>query len=373
MGTPTQHPDEPLPPNAASGEPENPVPPPEHPAPDEDPGEEPVTPEQLPLPFPLEVAAVIANYRPTFQSREEAIGAWLPRFARPEDSADLEVVLPAVREWVTATTPQTVKLARTVMHKTTYYALWGWRTTGTVRPDVLLIPDNIEHYIHVVNEAWSSNRKNNARTILRRVARAVNPDDWPLRPLAIGSRHVKPPYTPQEERRILSIASLPGRRDRLARMTVVFGSLGAAMSAVEMSLLRPEHLHEMRGGGVAVAVGGHQPRLVPVRGAYTDLAREALEEVRERGVDRFLYGKSHIASETAYRLLGDRRTTPDSETFSVRRARNTWLTAHLRAGTPIPVLRKFSGRLSQRTLDVLGQLVADDLDPWQAAQRGLGA
>lgn len=373
MSTTTKQPDEPLLPGAASGESGGePPPPPEHPAPDEEPAEEPFTSEQLPL--PLEVAAVIEGYRPRFLSREEAaVGTWRPRLPRPEDTDDLEVVLPTVREWVTATAPQTVKLARTVMNKTAYYVLWGWRTTGTLRADVLLIPDNIEHYIHVANQQQPNNWKHNTRVILRRVARAVNPDDWPLKPLAIGSRHVKPPYTAQEERRILSIASLPGRRDRLARMTVVFGSLGAAMSAVEMTLLRPEHLHEMRGGRVAVAVGGHQPRLVPVRGAYTDLAREALEEVRERGVDRFLHGKSHIASETAYRLLGDRRTNPDSETFSVRRARNTWLTAHLRAGTPIPVLRKFSGRLSQRTLDVLGQLVADDLDPWQAAERGLAA
>ena len=108
-------------------------------------------------------------------------------------------------------------------------------------------------------------------------------------------------------------------------------------------------------------------------GQLHPLAREALAVAQGSGVDSFLRGNPHIASEVAYRLLGDRRVDPNVETFSIRRSRNTWLSAHLRAGTPVPVLRRFSGRLSQRTLDGLAQRIADDLDPWQAANKGLAA
>ena len=321
-----------------------------------------------------EVAAMIEGYRPVFPRRgDAAIESWRPRFPRREDVADVGVVLPTVQKWVAATVPQTPGTAALLMRKTTDYALWGWRTTGCLREDVLLIPDNIEHYIHVVHEKKEGGWKNNTRTILRRVARAVNPDDWPLKPLGIGSRVIKPPYAASEEQTFIAVAPLPGRRDRLARIVVVCFSLGAGMSATETRLARPEDLREMPGGRLAVTVRGEQPRLVPIRSDYTELAREALDVAHERGVDRFLYGHSSIASDVAYRLLGNRRVDPNVETFSIRRARNTWLSAHLRAGTPVPVLRRFSGRLSQRTLDVLAQRIADDLDPWQAANKGLAA
>ena len=124
------------------------------------------------------------------------IESWRPRFPRPADVADVEVVLPTVQKWVAATVPQTPGTAALLMRKTTDYALWGWRTTGCLREDVLLIPDNVEHYIHVVHEKLPGGWKNNTRTILRRVARAVNPDDWPLKPWASEagspSRHTRP-------------------------------------------------------------------------------------------------------------------------------------------------------------------------------------
>ena len=39
--------------------------------------------------------------------------------------------------------------------------------------------------------------------------------------------------------------------------------------------------------------------------------------------------------------------------LSLRRARATWLTAHLEAGTPLPVLREMAGPLATATLDDL--------------------
>lgn len=59
--------------------------------------------------------------------------------------------------------------------------------------------------------------------------------------------------------------------------------------------------------------------------------------------------------------------------LSVRRARSTWLAAHLHASTSLAALRRIAGPLSGDTLTGLLASSAADLDPVEAAVRGLGA
>ena len=372
MQTTTPQPDEPLPPIAASAETEGqPHPPPERPAPDEEPDEEPSTPEQLPL--PLEVAKMIDTWRPRLPRPEDStVNAWRPRFPRPEDKAAIPVVLPTVQKWVAATVPPSSEIARVLMYTTTAYALWGLAATGGLQAAVLLIPDNIEHYVHVVNERSTGRWKSNSRTVLRRVARAVNPAAWPLMAPSCGPQPIALPYEPCDEKRIIVAATRPGHGDLLARMAAVSFSMGAGMNALESSLMSPDNVVATTGGRLAVVASGKHPRLVPIRRDYTAFTVETLEVARATGTDRF-FRDAHHASIVAYRFFGDRRADPQLETFSFRRARSTWLAAHVLAGTPLPVLYRFSGPLSYRTLNALGHLIADDLDPWEAAERGLGA
>ncbi len=369
---PNQQPDEPLPPSAASGEPGGQPPrPPERPAPDEEPDEEPFPPEQLPL--PLEVAKVIETWCPRYpRSADSAVSSWRPRFPRPDDKAAIPVVLPTVRKWVAAAMPPSPKAAGLHMYVVTDYALWGLSATGGLQESTLLIPDNIEHYIHVVNEQKPQRWKKYTRPVLRRVARAVNPDAWPLAAPSIGTSALKPPYLASDEKRIIAVATLPGRSDFLARMAAVCFSLGAGMKAVEIGLVRPDDVREAPGGRLAVVVSGQHPRLVPIRCDYTELMREMLEVARTTGANRF-FRHAHHVSVVGHELFGKRRTDPNVETFSYVRARTTWLLAHLHAGTPVPVLQKLGGPVSQRTLEELGRSIADDLDPWEAAERGLAA
>ena len=58
--------------------------------------------------------------------------------------------------------------------------------------------------------------------------------------------------------------------------------------------------------------------------------------------------------------------------LSLRRARATWLTAHLVAGTPPLVLREIVGPLSAATLDDL-LTAAHTISPEQAITEGLRA
>ena len=59
--------------------------------------------------------------------------------------------------------------------------------------------------------------------------------------------------------------------------------------------------------------------------------------------------------------------------LSVRRARSTWLVAHLHASTSLAVLRQIAGPVSADTLTALLTASATDLDPMDAASGGLGA
>ena len=45
------------------------------------------------------------------------IESWRPRFPRPADVADVEVVLPTVQKWVAATVPQTPGTAALLMRQ----------------------------------------------------------------------------------------------------------------------------------------------------------------------------------------------------------------------------------------------------------------
>ena len=86
-----------------------------------------------------------------------------------------------------------------------------------------------------------------------------------------------------------------------------------------------------------VQVRGSDARLVPIRECWTDAALRAVKLVRERSepYDRFITAQDRNApARAANRLrIGD-------DSLSLRRARATWLTAHLVAGTPLLVLRE---------------------------------
>ena len=63
-------------------------------------------------------------------------------------------------------------------------------------------------------------------------------------------------------------------------------------------------------------------------------------------------GMAKTTPNTAVSRAANRVSIGDTA-LSLRRARATWLTAHLEAGTPLPVLREVAGPLSAATLDDL--------------------
>jgi len=115
------------------------------------------------------------------------------------------------------------------------------------------------------------------------------------------------------------------------------------------------------GGRLAVQVSGRHARLAPVRNPYTVLARRAVEQT---DADARLVGEGvgrNIVYELAKRI---------GEGLSLRRARVTWLTAHVEAGTALPVLRTIAGPVSADTLNTIARVI-EPPHPHDAAVRAL--
>ena len=142
------------------------------------------------------------------------------------------------------------------------------------------------------------------------------------------------------------------------------------MRGPEISAAEIGDLTEIQTDRLAVQVRGKDARLVPIRACWTDTIRQALALARQRPerCARFIVPQDrNSAARAANRIrIGD-------TALSLRRARATWLTAHLTAGTPLPVLREIAGPLSAATLDDLLGAAGHTVTPTQAVDVGLRA
>ena len=143
--------------------------------------------------------------------------------------------------------------------------------------------------------------------------------------------------------------------------------MGGGLRGMEAALVRPDDLVEWDGARLAVAVPGPHSRLVPVRDSCTDLLRRA-SELAEADQPFIATAGNNAVYTTASRVrvegLGQ---------LSLSRARSTWLTAHLRAGTPLAALRVIAGPLSMNTLCDLAEAAALAVDPREAVEQAMGA
>ena len=101
------------------------------------------------------------------------------------------------------------------------------------------------------------------------------------------------------------------------------------------------------------------------------LRRTSLSLHRCHGVARkWAVGEQRILETPPARAAN--RIRIGDMSLSLRRARSTWLTAHLEAGTSLPVLREVAGPLAAATLDdLLG--ATTDVSPEQAVTEALRA
>ena len=277
----------------------------------------------------------------------------------------LGVVMVHVRCWVAAAAPASAKTARTLMWATTRLAVWAYLALGSVDPTIVLHPHNIQHFVSHVSADRSPAWRHAARSALCRVGRAANRDGWAPSLPQFGRPGRPRPYSSEMEAGFGLAAVMPGRSHRVGRMWVVCAGFGAGLLGPEIAVAGPQDLLALAGGRVAVRVGGTNPRLVPLRSAYTDMALRASQAAEGA---RFIAAEGRNAVTS---IAG--RLTVAGEGLSLRRARVTWLAAHVTAGTSLAALHVISGRVGTQTLDSVLAHLAADMSPEQAALEGLQA
>lgn len=297
----------------------------------------------------------------------QVVQGWLPVAARGVDPAALAEVLPVARSAVALAAPRHRLEAERMLRALVPLLLWARRALGTVDIAVVLVPDVVEHWSMVVNDqlknrAW----RLDARTVLTLIGRAANPQGWPRARKQLGSTAVASPYDANQEvswRVAASRLCRPGRADEAI---VVVGSPGTGMSGPEIEMAEPSDVVDLGGGRLAVKVKGRNPRLVPIRRPYTELANQAVEAAQgERFVSQQGRNAVHRVAEGLAAAGGDG--------LSLRRGRSTFLAAHLNAGTSLAALRVLAGPVSANTLTDLLSVAADGIDAATAVRQGLEA
>lgn len=303
-----------------------------------------------------ETASFIANYVPRLEPIEAAAAA---------------EVLPTIREWVTAIGPKNTNNARCMLRAASVFAVWGLLSLGTRDTAVLFIPHNVDYWLHRVNAHKPDSWRRSTRSALHRVCRVANPHAWAAELTPLARAEVAAPYGIGEEQAFARSARLPGRRDRAARLWVACSSLGCGLYAREAARVLPEHITETAGGRLIVRVGGRHPRVVPIRREWTAVAHETLDEAKD---NRFIHGRNPESGlrQVAVRIFDNPAVSPSARSLSWFRARNTWLLAHLRAGTPAHALRLLGGNASLEHLYYLSRHLGA-LDEQTAADLGMAA
>ena len=281
----------------------------------------------------------------TCTTPEAVIATWVPHAARNAHPS----VLAEARTVAAAMHPDTPLAARRLLWALAPFGVWAHRTVGSFTADTINAR-NVEVWATTVNRDRPRGWRNAARSVLRQVGRAVNPLGWPEQPDEVGRPPACPPYDAIDEALYREAAGLPGVDDLATTLWVAAASCGAGMRGPEISAAELDDLSPVGADRLAVQVRGRDARLTPIRSDWTDTTRQALTLARQRPerCARFIIPQDrNAAARAANRIrIGD-------TALSLRRARATWLTAHLEAGTPLPVLREIAGPLATATLDDL--------------------
>lgn len=306
---------------------------------------------------------------------EAFIENWTPTKAVPNTPRGREVVLPAVKKVVRAAAPRTPSTARRMSQYVGPMLTWADEEIKSVDAGVLN-PRNNDAFIAAVQSDPEQGRLpawiHEARSVLDRVGRAVNPSAaWSDKRLRVPNAGFSLPYDGHEEHLILRACHLPGARNPIARLWVPAAAMGAGMSGLEALIAETSDVTCLEGGRLAIQVRGRKPRLVPVREGWTDTVSEAIRLVNARGGSSQRFFPSDNRAVLGYHA----RSLPCGLEggFEYRRARATWLAAHVRADTSLHALQMLAGSLSADVLRHLFAVLDLHLTPMEAVREGLRA
>ena len=291
------------------------------------------------------------------------IETFVPLSLRGEDPGLLGVVMPAARHHVTKAGPGDPHEARRFVRAVAELLVERVRGGEPLDPEIDLHPDSIDYFVNTACADDSRGVRHERQWALTLIGRAVVPHLHPVKRKGVGKRAPVDGYAPQAEGALLLAAGLRCDLGWPGDAWVALAVLGFGMKGPEARMAHPGDLFPMRGGRLGVQVRGRHPRRVPIRKPYMDLAHAVL---RAAGDGPFITcGDLHkIAARVAVH---------GGPCLSMVRGRNTWITAHLMAGTPLAALRRIAGPVSMETFTHLLGAAAAEITDDEALSEGLRA
>ena len=199
----------------------------------------------------------------------------------------------------------------------------------------------IERYIEIGMPGAKESTRATRRSILRRIARHAHPTlSVAPSPAPIAYRRVRVPYEAHEVASYFRLADAQptdGRRNSL--MAVLTLGLGCGLDCSDIGWVRGVDVRTT-GDGVQVKVGGRRARQVVCLSRHearvADLAAVAGEDLLIGGQ---IQGRHNVTSVALNGMIQDSSLPP----LVVSRLRSTWLTTHLAANTPLPLIMSRRG------------------------------
>ena len=292
---------------------------------------------------------------------------WLPLTARDMDPALRAADQPEIQDCLRRAAPCHRAQAQENLRAMYLFLPWVLRNRETLAKRVVWHPHTVEAYMDDIKDSYSLEWRQNHRLFLTRVARKANPLGFPRRPAPLGRSPLAEPYSAAMEAALCLAAELRCLQQGTAsELFTVVGSLGAGMAGCEIKNTEPRHMINLTEDRRGILVFGEHERVAPIRAPYTRLAELAVAAAN---------GQRFIAktSKNLVYVAAARVAVKNAGHLSFRRARNTWLRAHLLAGTDLLDLERCSRPVKTEALTALLQVTARDIDPMEAALRALKA
>lgn len=309
--------------------------------------------------------------RPPLSEAVEAVIGWLPLTARAMDTAALAAVQPEVQACLRLVAPPGRAQAQDLLRAMYLYLPWVLRNRETLARSVVWHPHTVDDYLDDIKDERSVEWRQNHRTFLKRIGQRVNPTGWPRKAPLARSPFAEPYNAAMEGSLCLAAELRCLQQGSAAEIFATVASLGAGMAGTEIPGIEPRHIINLTEDRLAISVFGEFERVAPIRAPYTRLAEMAIDATAGRPF--FPKPANPKTSNNAVYRAAERVAVQNAGHLSFPRARNTWLVAHLRAGTELRHLEKISRPVKADTLTALLKIAANDIDPMEAALRGLRA
>jgi integrase len=289
---------------------------------------------------------------------------------KPEiDSEVWERLRPLVISLVGRAKPQSADRALAIAAAVTRYAAWADKRG--VAAEANLLDESVLEWFLADYEFASGATEDTYASALRRVL-ANGSTRKPPR----SQRHpLAPPYTAEQQAALLGLADCqPTEAFGVKVESLLRLGLGAGARAAELRYVRPGDVFE-RYGEVFVRLGvtGDEIREVPLLRAHGQRVAELAKRAKALDLPYLVIGEGVPTSRNGLsHLIKKLNGSADVPRLMASRLRTTWLVHHLRARTPLDVLKAVAG---EGTVARLAELLVfvEPLEPETAAKMLAGA